>query len=163
MEKKLTDIFLKPRSFFCVDDIAVEEKKNLAVFTRRYGLSTSTFYLRFFQKGFEQWELDGIKKCKKQFLDIPEVAEILLKSLPQEHGEHGDRGYLYTLAMSDDMGCFYNSLRMAKAGLCMQFIDFMNECGMSPATVIKRFTTDVWKPWEYIGINNLLQKFYNKK
>lgn len=162
MTKKVTDIFSKPRSFLGADDITVEEKKKLAAFTQHYGFTLSTFYLRFCQKGFEQWELDGINKCKKQFLDTKEVSEILLQSVPED-GDDGDRGYLYTLAMSDQDGSFYNSLRLANAGLCVRFFDFMNERGMSPATVVKRFTSDQWKPWEFIGIKNLLQNFYDKQ
>ena len=162
MTKKVTDIFSKPRSFLGADDITVEEKKKLAVFTQHYGFTLSTFYLRFCQKGFEQWELDGINKCKKQFLDTKEVSEILLQSVPED-GDDGDRGYLYTLAMSDQEGSFYNSLRLANAGSCVRFFDFMNERGMSPATVVKRFTSDRWKPWEFIGIKNLLQNFYDKQ
>ena len=106
MTKKVTDIFSRPRSFLGADDITVEEKKKLAAFTQHYGFTLSTFYLRFCQKGFEQWELDGINKCKKQFLDTKEVAEILLQSVPED-GNDGDRGYLYTLAMSDQEGSFY--------------------------------------------------------
>ena len=93
MTKKVTDIFSRPRSFLSADDITVEEKKKLAVFTQHYGFTLSTFYLRFCQKGFEQWELDGINKCKKKFLDTKEVAEILLQSVPED-GNEGDRGYL---------------------------------------------------------------------
>ena len=55
MTKKVTDIFSRPRSFLSADDITVEEKKKLAVFTQHYGFTLSTFYLRFCQKGFERW------------------------------------------------------------------------------------------------------------
>ena len=73
----------------------------------------------------------------------------------------GDKGYLYILAQSDEPGVFYSCLKRVNAGMCNKFIAFMNERGMSAATVIKRFTTDNWKPWEKEGIRNLLNSYYN--
>lgn len=47
-----------------VNDISADEKKNLAEFLSAKGFTISTFYLRFFQKGFDAWEILGIKNCK---------------------------------------------------------------------------------------------------
>lgn len=142
-------------------DISVEEKKSLSDFMQAKGFSVATFYLRFFQNGFSVWEIIGINECKKQFLAMPEVAELLLSYAGDEEqgADKGDKGYLYTLAKSDKVGAFYECLRRANTGLCKKFFDFMNERGMSTGTVIKRFTTDNWKEWESNGIKNLLFQF----
>ena len=50
-----------------VNDLNAEEKKNLAEFLSAKGFTDSTFYLRFFQKGFDTWEILGINKCKSKF------------------------------------------------------------------------------------------------
>ena len=42
-----------------VNDISADEKKNLAEFLSDKGFTISTFYLRFFQKGFDAWEIQG--------------------------------------------------------------------------------------------------------
>lgn len=161
MTNKVIEILSKPRCFLGQGDITVEEKKSLEDFFSSKGFTPSTFFLRFTKKGFDQWEIDGVKKCKKQFLDIPEVAEKLLEAVPQDEKEN--KGYYYTLAMSSAPGCFYRSLQMANVGLCNKFIEFMSERGMSCATVIKRFTMEQWKPWEIDGIQGLLETFYNNK
>lgn len=142
-------------------DISVEEKKSLSDFMQAKGFSVATFYLRFFKNGFSVWEIIGINECKKQFLAMPEVAELLLSYAGDEEqgADKGDKGYLYTLAKSDKVGAFYECLRRANTGLCKKFFDFMNERGMSTGTVIKRFTTDNWKEWESIGIKNCLCQF----
>ena len=140
---------------------SVEEKKSLSDFMQAKGFSVATFYLRFFKNGFSVWEIIGINECKKQFLAMPEVSELLLSYAGDEEqgADKGDKGYLYTLAKSDKVGAFYECLRRANTGLCKKFFDFMNERGMSTGTVIKRFTTDNWKEWESNGIKNCLFQF----
>lgn len=142
-------------------DISVEEKKSLADFMQTKGFSAATFYLRFFKNGFSFWEIIGINECKKQFLAIPEIAELLLSYAGDEAqgADKGDKGYLYILAKSDKVGVFYDCLKRANTGLCKKFFDFMNERGMSTGTVIKRFTADKWKEWEANGIKNCLSQF----
>lgn len=72
---------------------------------------------------------------------------------------NGDKGYLYTLAQSDEPGLFYSCLKRANAGMCNKFIAYMNERGMSAATVIKRFTVENWKSWEQEGIRSILASY----
>lgn len=141
-----------------VNDISAEEKRNLAEFLSDKGFTISTFYLRFFQKGFDAWEIQGIKNCKKQFLAIPEVANILSEYIETDAlgNEIGKKGYLVEAAKSDEPGVFYTCLKKANNGLCMKFFAFMEERGMSRTTIIKRFTADDWKPWEQEGIKALL-------
>lgn len=141
-----------------VNDISADEKKNLAEFLSDKGFTISTFYLRFFQKGFDAWEIQGIKNCKKQFLAIPEVANLLSEYVETDAlgNEIGKKGYLVEAAQTDEPGVFYTCLKKANNGLCMKFFAFMEERGMSRTTIIKRFTADDWKPWEQEGIKALL-------
>lgn len=144
-----------------VKDISAKEKQNLAEFLSDKGFTTSTFYLRFFQKGFDAWEIQGIKNCKKQFLAIPEVANLLSEYVETDAlgNEIGKKGYLVEAAKTDEPGVFYTCLKKANNGLCMKFFAFMEERGMSRTTIIKRFTADDWKPWEQEGIRTLLEAF----
>ena len=137
----------------------MEEKKNLAEFLSDKGFTTSTFYLRFFQKGFDDWEIQGIMDCKKQFLAIPEVGKLLAEYVETDAlgNEIGKKGYLTELAKSEEPGVFYSCLKKADSGLCMKFFAYMEEKGMSRTTIIKRFTSDDWKPWEQEGIRTLLE------
>lgn len=148
-----------------VSDVSPEEKKVLAEFLSAKGFTSSTFYLRFFQKGFDAWEIQGINDIKSQFLAIPEVGKLLLEYVERDAlgKEIGDKGYLYTLAKSDKPGIFYTCLKKAGGGLCMKLYSYMEERGMSRTTIIKRFSTDDWKPWEQEGIKNLLQQFEEEK
>ena len=157
--KKITKICTPLRT----DDLTAEDKNALYAALEKKGFTLSTFYLRFFQKGFSEWEIEGIDECKRQFLLLPNVAQQLLDFVDNDdlQMEAGDKGYLYILAQSDEPGIFYSCLKRVKAGMCNKFIAFMNERGMSAATVIKRFTTDNWKPWEKEGIRNILNSYYN--
>ncbi len=161
MTKKNIEKISNPNTPLAVSDMKVDEKKALGDFLLSKGFTSSTFYLRFFQKGFELWEILGINTCKEQFLAISDVAKLLLGYVEVDvlGNEIGDKGYLYTLAKSDDPGIFYACLKRANNGLCIKFFEFMEERGMSRNTVIKRFSTDDWKPWEQEGITSLLQKF----
>ena len=164
MTKEILEKITQNRTPLAVSDISVEEKKELKAYLVDFGFSEATFYLRFFQKGFDLWEVTGINECKKQFLEIPEVAELLLAFVDNEDPNtiEGDKGYFYTLAHSDDDGVFYQCLKKVNGGLCNKFFAFMGERGMSAATVIKRFTTEEWKEWEKIGIRASLEQFMTK-
>ncbi len=144
-----------------VNDISAEEKRNLAEFLSDKGFTISTFYLRFFQKGFDAWEIQGIKNCKMQFLAIPVVCNLLSEYVETDAlgNEIGKKGYLVEAAKSEEPGVFYTCLKKANNGLCMKFFAFMEERGMSRTTIIKRFTADDWKPWEQEGIRTLLEAF----
>ena len=87
------------------------------------------------------------------------MAKALLDYEESDQSLPGDKGYFYTLAMSEKPGEFYACLKKANMGLCNRFIEFMGERGMSSGTVIKRFTNDCWKPWEREGVKALLESF----
>ena len=163
MTKEIVKKITKSHTPLQTDDMTVEHKKSLYAALEKKGFTLATFYLRFFQKGFSEWEIEGIDECKRQFLLLPNVAQQLLDYVDDDDPqmEVGDKGYLYILAQSDEPGVFYSCLKRVNAGMCNKFIAYMNERGMSAATVIKRFTTDNWKPWEKEGIRNLLNSYYN--
>lgn len=161
MTKEFFDKITTPFCPVSAEEISVKEKKFLLEAFAPKGFTSSTFYLRFFQKGFSEWKLIGINECKNQYLRLPDVAETLLKfvDINSKGSSVGDRGYLYTLAHSDAKGVFYECLRKANKGLCSKFFAFMNERGMSTNTVLKRFASDDWKQWELDGIKNMLEPF----
>lgn len=163
MTKEIIEKITKSHTPLQTDDMTVEDKKSLYAALEKKGFTLATFYLRFFQKGFSEWEIEGIDECKRQFLLLPNVAQQLLDYMDEDDPQSlgGDKGYLYILAQSDEPGVFYSCLKRVNAGMCNKFIAYMNDRGMSAATVIKRFTTDSWKPWEKEGIRNLLNSYYN--
>lgn len=163
MTKEIVEKITKSYTPLQTDDMSVEDKKSLYVTLAKKGFTLATFYLRFFQKGFSEWEIEGIDECKRQFLLLPDVAQQLLDFVDEDDPqmEAGDKGYLYILAQSGEPGIFYSCLKRVKAGMCNKFIAYMNERGMSAATVIKRFTTDNWKTWEKEGIRNILNSYYS--
>lgn len=159
MTKEIVEKITKSYTPLQTDDMSVEDKKSLYVTLAKKGFTLATFYLRFFQKGFSEWEIEGIDECKRQFLLLPEVAKALLDCEESDQSLPGDKGYFYTLSMSEKPGEFYACLKNANMGLCNRFIEFMGERGMSSGTVIKRFTNDCWKPWEREGVKALLESF----
>lgn len=159
MTKEIVEKITKSYTPLQTDDMSVEDKKSLYVTLAKKGFTLATFYLRFFQKGFSEWEIEGIDECKQRFLKLPEVAKALLDYEESDRSLPGDKGYFYTLAMSEKPGEFYACLKNANMGLCNRFIEFMGERGMSSGTVIKRFTNDCWKPWEREGVKALLESF----
>lgn len=161
MTKEIVEKIANSYTPLQVDDLSVEDKKVLYVVLAKKGFTLATFYLRFFQKGFSKWEIEGINECKRQFLLLPDVSQLLLDYVGEDDPQmvNGDKGYLYTLAQSDEPGLFYSCLKRANAGMCNKFIAYMNERGMSAATVIKRFTVENWKPWEQEGIRSILASY----
>lgn len=161
MTKEIVEKIANSYTPLQVDDLSVEDKKALYVVLAKKGFTLATFYLRFFQKGFSKWEIEGINECKRQFLLLPDVSQLLLDYVGEDDSQmvNGDKGYLYTLAQSDEPGLFYSCLKRANAGMCNKFIAYMNERGMSAATVIKRFTVENWKPWEQEGIRSILASY----
>lgn len=158
MTKEIVEKITKPYASLQIDDMTVDDKRALYVALAKKGFKLSTFYLRFFQNGFSGWEIEGIDECKRQFLLLPDVSHSLLEYVDENAPQmvDGDKGYLYVLAHSNEPGIFYSCLKRVNAGMCNKFIAYMNERGMSVATVIKRFKSENWKPWEREGIKKLL-------
>lgn len=165
MTKENIEKIMQKNVSWDVNDISPEEKKDLAEFLSAKGFTASTFYLRFFQKGFDAWEIQGIKSCKSQFLAIPAICNRLHTYTDGDTtGEEANKkSYLDDLAKSDKPGAFYAALKMAGGGSCMKFFSYMEERGMSRTTIIKRFSSDDWKPWEVEGIRPLLEEYMKGK
>lgn len=158
MTKEIVEKITKPYASLQINDMTVDDKRALYVALAKKGFTLATFYLRFFQNGFSGWEIEGIDECKRQFLLLPDVSHSLLEYVDENDPQmvDGDKGYLYVLAHSNEPGIFYSCLKRVNAGMCNKFIAYMNERGMSAATVIKRFKSENWKPWEREGIKKLL-------
>ncbi len=160
MNKLLIEKLSIPGEKFATTDMTPDEKKALMAFLELKGMPNSTFYLRFFQKGFDKWEMLGIKNCKSQFLKLPDVAQTLLEAQTTSDELPGNKGYLYTLAQDETPGVFYRALKVAKVHINDTFVPYMQELGMSSnATISKRFNVEDWKAWEYQGIKSALEEF----
>ena len=112
MTKEIIEKITKSHTPLQTDDMTVEGKKSLYAALEKKGFTLATFYLRFFQKGFSEWEIEGIDECKRQFLLLPNVAQQLLDYVDEDDPQaiEGDKGYLYILAQSDEPGVFYSCL-----------------------------------------------------
>lgn len=169
MTKEIIEKMSTPGTSLNISDISVEEKKSLSDFLCERGFTPSTFYLRFSQKGFDAWEIQGIKDCQKQFSAIPEVAQLLKDYVETDAlgKEISKKGYLLEVVPDAEPNVFYTCLKKVQSGLCSKFTDYMEQRGMSRGTVYRRFSDDGgWKPWEIVGIKALLHEFMaeqNKK
>ena len=101
----------------------------------RYGATSSMTYNRFFRDGFSAWEQKGINQILSEFCEEHNLTIPSDKSLWD--------------AMPD------------RAGLKEAIYQRMEELGMSRHTTRKRFTQKDWKPWERIGINQIIQQYCN--
>ena len=137
-----------PSTALDVKDMTPDEKKHLMSFL--------------LEKGFSLWEIMGTKECKRQFLSIPEIADVLKshEAAPDTDNDGGGKS-LYDMACSDEPGAFYACLKKEK-GLCTRFFRFMQDKGMCMVVTIKRFSSDDWKPWEQEGITSLLREYMSK-
>lgn len=137
MHKKLKKIY-SPKTVLSPDDLLATEKKQLYDLLMSYGASLSFAYERFFKEGFDAWELIGIDNIKQEFLKERELC-----------------------LTSSEPGAFYELLGNHR-GLKAELRDKMQSLGMkSELTIIKRFQTDNWKPYELLGIKAIIEEFCN--
>lgn len=120
-------------------DMPAEEKKRLYLLMEQYGATQSTTYNRFFDKGFDLWELQGIDQCKSSFISqSPHAAECLQK-----------------------VGSGFYTRLTDFPGLKSNLANYMAERGMGHRnTVRKRFDADDWRQWERKGIWAIIEEFY---
>lgn len=165
MAKKNFEKLLKANTPLNISDIPFSYRLGLLDFLLDYGITNSTFYLRFFRNGFDEWELIGIDECMNRFLSIPRVSQTLNNYVEKDvtGKEIGVKGRLYRLAQKGSTSIFYNCLKKAEKGFCLLFFSYMRDMGMSNPTVIKRFISENWKPWELKGIRNLIEEYENMK
>ena len=132
----------KPHARLDVKDLTADEKKDLYALMTYYGATEALAYNRFFDKGFDEWELRGINQCKADFCDsLPDSEETLRQGL-----------------YDTDEG-FYSALPLM-SGLRMKLVEQMESLGMiSRITVARRFDDDDWKDWERVGVRHIMEQF----
>ena len=142
--------------FLDVDDMSVEAKKRLFVLMKHYGMPQSTSYHRFFNKGFDKWEILGVTYIKNSFL----LTSFSGEDTKYKTDVEGSRGYGYVLSLDPayNDSKFFALVTQQKMGV--KLCNYMAELGMaSQMTVRTRFKADDWKPWELKGIKNILEDF----
>lgn len=140
MERHIFSKLESPGGHLEAKDLTADEKRGLYALMGKYGLPESTTYNRFFDKGFDPWELMGVNQCKTDFTVSIEDA--------------GLRDALY----NTDNG-FYSALPEG-SGYRMRLVNHMAERGMvHRATVEKRFDADDWKEWERRGVRAVIDEF----
>lgn len=160
MTKEIIKKIFVPGGILGKDDLLAEEKDSLIELMARKGMPETTLRRRLYITGFTKWELEGIANIKKKYLELSDVAQALLTYSGDDYAE-GDKGYLYTLAKSDENGAFYNSITEAK--MCVHFQQYMKERGMaSNTTVLDRFSNENWKPFELSGIKAIIKKWLDE-
>ncbi len=119
-----------------VSDLTSDEKKSLFALMEKYGMSVSTAYLRFFDKGFKSWEIMGVSKIKTDFLAPLSINE--------------DAAF----ATSH----FY--ARISTLGWGVQFCKYMKLHGMkSQMTVRSRFKSENFDDWEVKGVASIIDEY----
>lgn len=127
-------------------DLGPEEKQQLYALMKRYGASQAFSYDRFFKEGFRVWELLGVDWIQTRFL--------------REEGLKEDADYLSVMQMQKNVpvGWFW-SLLSQHDGMKARFKRKMAQLGMvSDVTVINRFSSSNWKPFERIGVWSIIDQ-----
>ncbi len=145
------EVFFKlhaPGGHLEAKDLTADEKKDLYALMVSFGATAALAYNRFFDKGFDRWELQGINQCKADFV-----------------AEHVEDEELRKTLYAKDEG-FYSALPFM-SGLRMKLVEHMAARGMiHRKTVDQRFDADDWKEWERVGVDFIIDKFcdmYAKK
>lgn len=135
------------------NELTAEEKKCLYDVMKEHGMSNSTTYLRFFSKGFSQWELLGVAKLRDEFLQTTPCC--VDDKGTEDPGSRG-YGYVLTLAQDYDDSKFYDMVTALKMGV--KLCEFMASRGMASTTTVRtRFRSNNWKPWEIKGVASILK------
>lgn len=146
MTKEILDKITSPNMCLTSSDMTAEEKKHLYAHLSKYDMKESKCYKRFFEKGFDKWEIEGVENILRQFLEENMSALV-------ESGKKGvDRGYAYVLSLTPET--YYSAVR--ESGLLKKFVLHMGTLGMSSNTVYKRFANPDWQKFELIGIRTIL-------
>lgn len=127
-------------------DLEPEEKQQLYALMKRYGASQAFSYDRFFKEGFRVWELLGVDWIQTRFL--------------REEGLKEDADYLSVMQMQKKVpvGWFWPLLSQHD-GMKARFKRKMAQLGMvSDVTVINRFSSSNWKPFERIGVWSIIDQ-----
>jgi len=151
----ILDKLAQPKAHLNRDDLTPNQKKHLWVVMQRHDATQGFSYDRFFKEGFKEWELRGIDRIKKDFLQLHEKE---LWTTPEEDGTIGYAGVLAFI--DDNEHCFYDLI--GRVGLKMVFTAYMGELGMGSNTVLERFgkaQEEDFKDYERIGILAVIEEF----
>ena len=143
---EIFDKISTPKGRLDAKDLTPEQKKQLYSIMMKYGATEALAYNRFFDKGFDEWELRGINQCKDDFICeyLNHEQDATLRNTLNEIGQG-----------------FYSALPLM-SGLRAKLLNLMAPLGMvHRATVAKRFDEDDWKPWERIGIRKIIEEICN--
>ena len=133
-----------PHGHLDAKDLTADEKKDLYALMMRYGATEALAYNRFFDKGFDEWELRGINQCKADFI--------------RDNLDGVEDTHIRALLCQTDNG-FYSALPLL-SGLRGKLLEHMAPLGMETrVTVAKRFEDDDWKEWERVGIRHIIREF----
>lgn len=135
-------------------DLTPDEKKDLYALFEAHGMTRSTCYLRFFDKGFDEWEISGISNIIDIFLHTSSCV-----SWSDYTNKDGSQGYAAVLALAhdNDDGRFYDIVTNLKIG--NKLVELMAKKGMKSQTTVRtRFKANDWKPWERKGIRRILEE-----
>jgi hypothetical protein len=127
-------------------DLEPEEKQQLYALMKRYGASQAFSYDRFFKEGFRVWELLGIDWIQTRFL--------------REEGLTNEADYLAVMQLQKQVPVdWFWSLLSQHDGMKARFKRKMAQLGMiSDVTVINRFSSSNWKPFERIGVWSIIDQ-----
>lgn len=139
MERHIFSKLENPGGHLETKDLTADEKRALYALMGKYGLPESTTYNRFFDKGFDPWEMAGIDRCKSDFLG---TLDDNIRRVLNATGEG-----------------FYKAMPEG-SGYRVRLVSHMAERGMAHrATVEKRFDADDWKEWERRGVRAVIDEF----
>ena len=174
MNKVVFSKIYSPGGRLKVADLLPSEKKELYRHMAQFGASEAFSYDRCFKEGFQQWEIDGILKCKLEYLNrLQQVDKIELEircvetTIDPETGEELHKYRLFYPTADGEQsidlnapGEFWQMLGQLRKR--NEFGAWMYQYGMhSKTTVARRFSTDNWREYERVGIRNVIESLGN--
>jgi hypothetical protein len=170
MNKVVFTKIYSPGGRLKVEDLLPAEKKVLYRHLAQFGATEAFCYDRFFKEGFQQWEIDGIAKCKLDYLQrlrtIDKMALDVRCVGTTTQPVTGEELYQYRLFYNTAYG--EQSIDLNAPGEFWQMLGhlrkrnefgaWMYQYGMhSKTTVARRFSADNWREFERIGIRNIIE------
>lgn len=156
-------------------DLSPKEKVSLYALMQTLEGTTGFTYTRFFRDGFAQWEIDGIWKCKVEYVKHLQTQEKMdievrcVKTVQTPDGETYSYRHFYTGADGEEhsfdltgKGDFWQFLGDIRHRV--NFARWMADRGMmSEVTVRKRFLSDDWRQYELCGICNVVEQYIERQ
>lgn len=168
----------------CVGDLTADEKRQLYQHFIAFGATEGFAYDRLFKEGFQPWEMRGILGCRIDFLhriknegvnwEIRETTDEDLKAVDKPADtlvseiELFHYRLFYPMPDGSEHSIDLNRkgdwwLMLGDLKRRVEFGRWMQERGMkSLTTVTKRFSTDDWREFERIGVQQVIKRFCEK-